>query len=816
MKNYDDLDRASAAFLNIMADVEKIDVKDWSEADTRLKVIDRIFFDVLGWCHNDVKTEDQAGGNFTDYTLSKGQAACLIVEAKKDSRCFELNNRKSAQAYVLNGSAFSAQNAKEAVKQVIMYAAYKSCELGCATNGEEWIIFRPNRLGDGKNVMEGKAFIFTSLEDVKNNFGLFFDLLSKEAVTSLRYRGEFQRVEGTPIRDISFLKAIRGPKSKKLLPRGEFASDFDKIMASFFERMKGDQDKEMILKCFVETPESELADEKLLRIAEEIAISIKSLNTTTGAALVDLLESIKLQKRNKFILLVGSKGSGKTTFVDRFFKRVLPYETKKDLVLLRVDLAHHQGDYNNVNNWLNDRLIEELEKLVFTKQVSSEDIIGKAFFDEYQRWSQGTLKELYETDKIQFKIKFGEHIEDIRRNKPSDYIKRIVGYITKSNHKIPCLVFDNTDHFTIQFQENVFQYARAIYESELCVVILPITDKTSWQLSKQGAFQSFESESLYLPVPRPDKVLERRIEFIREKIHDDIDDEKKREYFLSRGIRLKISDIAAFVGVINKIFIETKDNAAWIAGLTNHDIRRLLELTKEVVASPHLKIDDLFKAYMAGTLDAIQGYRIKNAIIKKHYDIYPMEEHSFVQNVYAFHFDPPTTPLLGIRILAFLRDVANESDSQRYISVSTIQSYFMDLGINQHITLKWLEKLVETGLAFNYDPTIVEIDDESEVEISPSGLVHLKWAMYDADYVQSMSFVTNIRDKDIFEKIYENTLDFKKRWNYMVVNFIEYLLNEDSLYCSIPGHSNYEKQSLISKKMNRMIDKLKESSIRKL
>ncbi|MFZ2162711.1 MAG: hypothetical protein WAW02_10885 [Sideroxyarcus sp.] len=806
MTSMDAIDQASLNFKNILAEVACLDKKKWTESDTRLKVIDRILFEVLGWDKNEsVKTEDQAGVGFTDYTMLHQGSARLVVEAKRDSIDFALGNRDSANGYKLNGPVFNT-SAKEAIKQVIVYCAFKSCELACVTNGAEWIVFRANRLGDGKDILDGKGIIFSSLQSIESNFRVFFDLLSRSANESLRYRGEFQNVEGVPIKDYSFLKAPRNPATKKLLQRNEFASDFDAIMSSFFERLKGDQDPEMIQKCFVESHESDLADEKLTRIAEDLVEKVQHLNTGTGSELVALIEAAKLQHKNRFILLAGSKGAGKSTFIDRFFRFILPSQTADGLVLLRIDLSLSSGEDSSVVDWLNHRLIEECEKAIFSAEKTDwDEYIGKIFFDDYQRWSNATMSHLYKNDRNQFKIEFGRHVEKLRDTQSHEYIKKLVGYITKSNLKIPCLVFDNTDHFTIQFQETVFQYARSIYESEFCVVIMPITDKTSWQLSKQGALQSFESEVLSLPVPRADKVIERRITFVLDKLNIESEDQRK-EYFLTRGIRLKLEDVGKFASGLNRIFVESKETATLMGGLANFDIRRLLELTKDVISSPHLKLDDLLKVHIVKTTEAVPVYKVKLAIIKRRYDIYPAGEHSFVQNMFTLCLDPPTSPLLGARILQFLCDVSDVSvtpDSQQssFASVSQINEHFIAIGVPANVVNAWLNRMVVSGLVINYDPTILSLNSESLIEISPSGRIHLTWATADADYLQAMKDVTPLRSKIVFDQILDDYKDYKNKWQNSIKVFIDYLLEEDKAYCTIPEHSIFSGQTSIAKRL---------------
>jgi hypothetical protein len=465
-------------------------------------------------------------------------------------------------------------------------------------------------------------------------------------------------------------------------------------------------------------------------------------------------------------------------------------------------LAESDGNLSTVVDWLNHTLLEECEKVIFNGKPTYEEIIGMFFF-EYERLSEGAWKGIYEKDKDQFKIDFGKHIEERREKRPYEYIKRMIGDITKSRKKVPCLVFDNTDHFSIDFQEKVFQYARSIYEKEICLVIVPITDKTSWQLSKQGAIQSFENEALFLPTPPAKKIIEKRIDFLERKI--EIESNSKGQYFLKRGIKLEIQSIESFVKYLQGIFLRDHNVAKWVGSFSNLDIRRCLDLTRDIIASPHLSLDEFLKAYTFNKKSTdeeespVRPSRIKNAIIKKFYDCYPINNHMYVQNLFYFSGNANTTPLLSLRLLQVLVDRQNDKGEDNYLTIDQLLDYFNGMGIDRSITLKHLDLLLKKGLIFSYDPTILSISDSNKVEISPSGFEHYLWGLNDNDYLFAMLEVTPITDETFYNLIEDNYYYWEEK-NNLMIEFLHYLGKEDKVYCHLPEHISYKGQNVIFKR----------------
>lgn len=797
------IDSAFERFQSLLADVDTFSDTIHTESDTRFKIVDPMLVEVLGWQKSDVLTEEEAGKGFLDYKLSVDGLAKVIVEAKRDGRAFELATRDCGGAYKLSGPALKNDSVQEGIKQAVHYSAYKGAELACVTNGREWIFFRSNRTGDGLDTLEGKAIVFPSLECIRERFGLFYDLLAKSKVKNLTFRGLFQEAEGRIIRHSDFERRLRTPESAEFLKQPEIYSAMDRIMTSFFQRLTDERDNEMIEECFVETKESKAAEQRLLRLAEDLVGQIRPLETGTGSQLVEILEHAKSTKLNQFILIVGTKGAGKSTFIQRFFDIRLPDALRGVCVPMHVNLSDSDGDERSILEWLRATLLERAEQALGGGTPTWDEIIGHMFFPEYQRWSTGSMKHLYERDKQEFKIQFGLHIEKVRAENPLEYTRGLLRNLVSGRRQLPCLIFDNADHFSIEFQERVFQFARSLFEQDLCVVIMPITDKTSWQLSRQGALQSFENEALLLPTPSAKQVVEKRISFVLKKLKEDQSKEKE-SYFIGKGIRVDLSDLLKFITALEEVFLNSDKTGFWLGSLSNHDIRQVLALSRDLINSPHLGFDEAFKAYVTANAMEIPPGKILSAMIRGRYDIYPTNRNKFVHNVFDLNSEIRTSPLLGLRILQVAKDaiIGHGETTNTYIEKSDLISYLCGMDFERRAVALWLDALLKTALLFNYDPTCVDEASATKLEISPSGELHLFWGSRGYDYLFAMSETTPIRDEAAFK---EAANAYRREWpnNFhdTRIAFVRYLIAEDRVFCHVPEHESYRGQALLLNKL---------------
>ena len=250
------------------------------------------------------------------------------------------------------------------------------------------------------------------------------------------------------------------------------------------------------------------------------------------------------------------------------------------------------------------------------------------FFSEYKRLSEGSQHHLYLKDKEALKIYFGSHMEDRREKHPDEYVRRLLERTCYGLEKLPCLVFDNTDQFAPGIQDMVYQLAHSFESAGVVFNIVPITDRTVWRLSKDGALQSYSSRSFYLPVPDAKEIISKRVNFLKAKVQAPAD--AAQSYFSRLGFQVHVNDLAILAEAVGKVFLENDYVSGLLGKLGNFNIRVMLRLAERIFLSPEIKIDEIIRSKIGGPSVTADRNRTHRALLKGEYDRFSEAENEFV------------------------------------------------------------------------------------------------------------------------------------------------------------------------------------------
>jgi energy-coupling factor transporter ATP-binding protein EcfA2 len=697
-----------------------------NESDTRLKVLDRFLFEVLDWQKDSsVYTEPPTGSGYIDYLLTVGEnRGAMVLEAKRKGKLEPATKSSEVMHVALTGPV--VKPLIPGIRQAMAYAMEQGVAVACVTDGNTWLFFKASRT-DGRKPIEGKGVLFPDLAVVIANFAKFAELLGRGPIIQRLHLAHINEAEGLRIPDAEQQFYVLDPADARMRARDPLASDAALLFSQFFTRMSDEKDREMLRDCFVETPESRRADFELEKIVQRVVNHITSLNTGEGGALQEEIERTIRAKRSETVLIVGNKGSGKSTFIDRFFEQVLPLSMREKCVVARVDLEKYHGDPRLIVGWAIDQLRDLLEKKICANDPPSYDDLRGIFFSEYKRLSVGSQHHLYQKDKDEFKIQFGRHMEERREKHPDEYVRRLLERASFGLQKLPCLIFDNTDQFAPGIQDLVYQLAHSYETAGVVFNIVPITDRTVWRLSKDGALQSYSSRSFYLPVPEAKEIISRRVNFLKAKVNAPA--EAAKSYFSRLGFQVQVNDLAMLAEAVGKVFLENDYVSGLLGRLGNFNIRVMLRLAERIFLSPEIKIDEIIKSKFGGPSITADRNRTHRALLRGEYDRFSETENEFVSNMFYTNRQRPESPLLAFYLLWILRQRLNsghdDSVESKHWQVSELCQFFEGCGVADELVMQALNRLYDRRLIEALDPNvkILGVGDAPDfVEVSEAGV----------------------------------------------------------------------------------------------
>lgn len=759
-----------------------------TEEDVKIQLITRMLTEVLCWEFSDIGAEVKNQNGYSDYVLSDRGKKMFLLEAKRKKRFSILVSEKSKMR-PLKISGPGLQDAIHGIEQAANYSVSNGLSIAVLSDGVSWIVFKTFVPGD--NYQDKEAYVFPSFDAVLKDFSLFYELLSKEAFRKRLQNALFDELHQNRLILSQPLYSAVKTSDIRINRKGQLAFDLDKVFSAFFEKLTGDDDSDLLVECFVESRESKIADFSLEKMTRGVLGNIETENSNVEQGLSNLIETAIEVDVGETVFIVGPTGAGKSTFLERFFSKTLPFSVRKRCVVIKVNFLDATGSLETVQGWMTEEIISALEGDMFEDGIPTYDDLKGLYYDEYQRRRSGSHAKLYERDKNQFQEDFGEFLsEEVGKNR-EQYLKKLLSSLVKSRKKLPIFLIDNTDEFPINYKEQIFQFSQSLRRhARHCLLLFPITDKSAWIFSKTDMYGIYQSKSFFLPTPPPREVFRKRIDFLKSRLNEVASTEMEGNYFTRKGIRISIPKLDKFARVLEHVFVEQDYTSKVIGELTNYNIRRTLNLSKRVITSSVFNIEDLLNSYVTGNPISPSFAKFMNALLKGDYDFYKQDENTDVYPIFQIDTNVRQSPLLNVRILVLLNNTrhAAKNIDESHMNVRSILNYFDSLGSSESSVGVSLKGLLSAGLIEPYDASIRDISDSQRFSISYSGRTHLRLALEDKVFFEQMAITTSILDETVVLKIAEiSAMKNPDRHSLARVRgiFAEYLLAEDSSHVTI-------------------------------
>lgn len=786
-----------------------------TEEDTKLQCINRILVSVMGWRESQILAERHHESGFSDYILRYSDQNLAILEAKRVGRLrLESADRSRVRTLKISGPAL--RHVQDGIHQAFSYASGNGLSLAILTDGETWIFFKT--FIEGNPYKEGNAIVFPSLDSLLADFPQFYELLSAGNLPNGLYKIWLDRANNKRAAKSVELRAPFFEQSIRLSAQSQFAFDLDEIFNKFFSKISDENNDEMLLDCFVETKESRIADFSLEKMTANILGNldpdIQNVDRDLAALIQKNLETDASEsvEAGQTVFIVGPTGSGKSTFLRRFFKTTLSPAVRDRCLVIRINFLDSTGTRKEGKAWVVEELISEIERQNYSSGFPSYEELQGLYQGEYKRRATSTRKHTYERNKLEFKEEFGRYLEAQVHEDREGYLRRLLEDTVMNRKKLPVLIFDNTDEFDPEFKRDIFQISQAYRRStNHCLVLFPITDKSAWSFSKTDIYGIYKTKSFFLPTPPPREIFQKRLEYLNGKIWAETDEGEKRRYFTSKGIGISIENIEGFARVIEQIFVNEDYTSRTLGQLSNYNIRDTFLLSQRVLASAVFDIEEGVKSFVTGHPINSSFSKFLLALIRGNYSLFKRSDDHKLLPIFDVEHERPYSPLLQLRILSLLSEAKRGRDKKiedRHLKVSSITQYFDALGCDEISLESALRRLLEANLLEAYDPSNRSIYPSQMLAITSRGEIHLNLCLFNGIMFRELALTTPIANLQVaqeIEQLFKSKEPFRQREEAVKSIFSQFLLDEDSYFFANDRLTeNHASQILVLEQISKM------------
>jgi hypothetical protein len=754
-----------------------------NEATTRLRLINVLLTDCLGWSLDDIIAEEAFNGKYTDYSL--GSPRRLIVEAKREGVFLELPSQPMTRIEVpLQRLIRDNSDTEEAITQVATYCQQRGVPFAAVTNGHQLIAFIANR-SDGKPPLEGKCLLFSSPEEMEVHFRDLWDATSKEGVHErrivLRLAGDF--LPALPPKLSAHIEHYPGIKSRNILQ-----TQLQQVSELVLEDLPQTFEKEFSHECYCKSGAlsqySILSKNVLLNRYSELFEKDEpgpmTSPATTKSGLAPEILGDGLSRRP--ILLIGNVGAGKTEFIRNLRLEEAP-EVFDNSITFYIDL----GSQATLSKTITDFLPLELEsqlKIKYGIDISEDGFLRATYHADLLRFANGPAKRLRETNPIAYAEKEFELIEAFTRAK-LEHVKRSLGHLVTLQRKQVIIFLDNADQRSQDAQQQAFLNASEISGHWGATVFLSIRPETFHASARRGALTGYNTRAFTIAPPRIALVVEKRLVFALNLL------EGRLTHASLSALAPQAEELAKFIRVFLRSLDYNDSLQVCLENISGGNVRQALIHVKQVFGSSHLDTDKILRKWERYTIPLHEFLR---SIIFGNYEYYSPEG-SDVTNIFDINFLDPKEHFLMPLILGYLGQEAKRAAADGFVESHMAYEFLQALAFTTEQIDFCIYRATSRGLI---ETTARRIPEKGQtiphaLRATSSGLYHSERLASYFTYIDAISVDTpilvpryeqQIQDARGLEERLERASIFRKyldeQWTHLASNSLPWTWDRHS------------------------------------
>jgi len=725
----------------------KLVLHNANEAETRKKLIDRIVEDVLEWDDTDISYEERVsedgGTTYADYIIRTADVA-LLIEAKRIGRSFDVvptQKRVKLTGRIMEGDTGAA------IVQARDYCRKKSIPFAVVTNGAQWIIFPAVRT-DAVSFSDSYAIVFDSLRRILGEeLEHFVDLLSRTAVVEGNLAIELIGRTTDQFEERRLNKFFKGSTVKRHNPIYPLIEN--EVISAFSDSIVG-AESSLLEKCYVKNADRQKFDSRIrmhLQRREPLFSTQpkKPMRKKDSSSLADSISSASASRRPLAILILGTVGTGKTTFLQYTRKVASAAYFEKNQAApyphwIDIDFRNFSRSENPLE-FIYAHLFAYLTNDTYFKDFQR--AIRPAYREEIEALQSGPMF-LIAQNQTEFDKKITELIlNDYSAKQP--YVDKMIAHGAK--HAPIFLVIDNVDQFEDDStQSRIFSDAMAIAGRLSLNLIISMRESTYVAHRGSSTFDAFDFDPLHIEPPEIPAVLSRRFFMTGQMLTG-----KSGSFTTHGGVNFKVEDLSVFIDIVKSSVLGTEIGER-IDVLANHDVRLALRMTREFLAKGYTDPAKALQSHKNKNTYVLPKQEAFRSILLGNQSVYS-EEFSVIGNPFDSRLGKSNGGLLRMFILSALVKQSNAEGG--HIDGPDIRDNIRSIGFSEDDTLKVLTDLTE--LRFIHTKSHGKADLNSGYYASRLGGHVVRALIADLTFVENILMDTFISDKEVWDKLRDLT-----------------------------------------------------------
>jgi|SRR5579859_1296569 len=752
-------DSAFEAFRTIIANKRlfKYDDPQLSESDTRSKLIDPLFKEVLGWNETEIRRERPVAQGYVDYVLGSDYSH-LLIEAKRSKPRFQFSAPNKPRRLKLGGPhLLEIRKIKGPIEQAQGYASDVGVQFCLVTNGTQLIVFRP--YVPGRPWRLGSAIVFHDHRDIEQNFAEFHALLARDNVVAGSLVEAFEHLERTTTQLYTVLDHVPDPDRELVRNRvwRQIARTMTPLLTDQLENPVAQL--EVINHCYVTTPLGDETDKSLNSLLRDVPTthlaSARFIDLKTGArgktAFSHHLQSdIHKGVAGAAYILTGGVGSGKTTFLRRFAQIV-----DREFVDLYTAWLHI--DFLPIGDVDPAQIDEELRKFVygrirtqleeqFRAQLSASGEQLRTLFGE--EINQARLTRLFGLDEqsSEYRDAVNRIVEEYFTN-DERFVFAALRSLRKNGRRI-AVILDNTDQLGETFQEKVFLLSQKLSSDYNALCVVTLREEKFFAAYRRGIFDAFGDRRFHIGSPDLRHVLRKRLEYGREKLAASDD----------KSSGLSGDDIRQVDGLLKSLISSTTLRNAnivrMLASVSNGDMRHALDMFRDFLSSGNTNVEKIMSIVENSGSYIVPFHEFaKSAILgsRKYY----RASVSHIVNLFKQSDALGASHLTACRILARLSAAEGSASAhgEGFVGMPTLlREYRGSFGFADDF-VQWSGELLRRNLIESEPPRASDVNQADALRITASGAYYWKYLIRSFGYLDLVFVDTPLADRALVRRL---------------------------------------------------------------